>query len=111
MSEDDKDAAVAEQLRETFNSGDGKKQIPPERETSPELGDAEAEVIRIVTAVAGAAAKSAFAMLSKGWESLCLVGPNLERLAAAHEKIASEAEIYNRAYEHDVDQRHHSVKG
>jgi hypothetical protein len=110
MSEDDKDASVAEQLRETF-AGDGKKQIPPERETSPEMDDATREIMEMATAAFVSGLKVVAAGLGRGWNSLCLIGPSLERIAAAHETLAKEAKIYNDNYQHDIDQTHHSVKG
>ena len=105
----DEDAEMASKLNATFPGG----QVPPARETSPELPVDEedaAELIRILTEVAGAAAKAIGNGLARGWESLCLIGPSLSRIADAHEKMAAEAKIYNEAYVHDVGQKHHAVR-
>jgi hypothetical protein len=117
MSEDDKDAAVAEELRQTFAKGENGPASPPpkERETAPELPDdvndlleelkreLSGKVMEAVLSAAGAAGKFV--------ESISLIGPSLARIADAHEKMASEAKIFNDAYEHNVNQAHHSVHG
>jgi hypothetical protein len=114
-NEDDLDAEMANRLRETLDMEDKKSDTtpptPPERETQPEMPDEAKEAIGVVVQIATAMAGAAAASFSKMWNSLCLIGPSLERIATAHETLAKEAEIMNKAYDHDVNQRHHAMKG
>lgn len=107
----DEDAEMAEKLNATFPGG----QVPPARETSPESPSEEDEVLEEIKRVAGEKmaelAIAALGGVSKLFESLCLIGPSLSRIADAQEKMAKESEIYNKAYEHNVNQTHHSVHG
>jgi hypothetical protein len=120
--EDDDDRTMAEKLQEILMTEEEKKDTipsspptPPERETQPEMTPEMQEVIGVIIGVATEVAKSTFANLGKGWVSLCLIGPSLARIAAAHETLqqdfAREAKIFNVAYDHSVNQTHHSMKG
>jgi hypothetical protein len=112
VDEDSKDASVAEQLRETFaGAPPPAPEVPRERETAPELNDGDKSVLEelLMAAVTGAI-KASVEGLGKLFSSIALIGPSLERLAAAHEKLAAESEIFNRNYDHDVHQRHHAVR-
>ena len=84
---------------------------PAERETQPEMPPEMQEVIAVITEVGVAVAKSAFAAVGKGWNSFCLIGPSLSRIADAHEILTKEAKIFNENYVHDIGQKHHSVRG
>ena len=110
----DEDAEMAKKLNAVMRTFPG-RQVPPTRETGPELPEEEDEALAEMKRVMGERAIEMLMTLvggaSKIAESLCLIGPSLSRIADAHEKMAAEAKIHNEAYVHDVDQRHHSVKG
>jgi hypothetical protein len=115
--EDEEDIAFANAMNATFPVGEKpmseekKTEVPPaERETSPELTDEAREVIEMLTAAALSGLKVLAGGLGLGWNSLCLIGPSLARIATAHENLVKEAEIFNKAYHHDIGQRHHSVR-
>jgi hypothetical protein len=112
VDEDSKDASVAEQLRETFaGAPPPAPEVPREREMAPELDDGDKSVLEelLMTAVTGAIKASAEG-LGKLFSSIALIGPSLERIAAAHEKLAAEAKHYNDTNDHAVGQEHHAVR-
>jgi hypothetical protein len=115
-NDDEEDIAFVNAMNATFPVGgkpmsEEKTETPPaERETSPEMSDEAKEIVEMFTAAALSGLKVVVAGLGQGWNSLCLIGPSLERIATAHENLVKEMEIFNKAYDHDIGQKHHSVR-
>src|SRR5580704_5432219 len=93
-NDDEEDIAFVNAMNATFPVGgkpmseEKKTETPPaERETSPEMSDEAKEIVEMFTAAALSGLKVAAGALGLGWNSLCLIGPSLERIATAHENL------------------------
>lgn len=85
--------------------------IMTEEETqSEEAKEAVQELIDQLGQAGAAVVRTFFSKVGEFFASVMLIGPSLSRLADAHEKIVFEMTLLTKEYQHDVNQKHHSVK-